>query len=636
MPIDEEPGSRRGGVARRFLAIGAVLAIAALSVLLLLNRRVDQALETGPSGERPLEYLALPEPSPLPFWGGEEIESVAILPGGRYVAGAFGVARLVPSPDARALGFDRADISMALPTRRVRVLAPWRTDLVAGLEAGGLFVYRDAAWSEVRSGFGELHVRDLAESPAGELWVGAREGLFRIRFGERVIAQLHPSSVRSIALLPGGGVVSGGETGLFVTEGVVTSAFPMEGTQTPWVEKVAVMGGRTFAATPSGLFAEGEGRVLRPLPGGGNLGSIAARGDRLLATADPPDPMLRQFDSAGRPQGDQLPSRVRRVFAVGDTLFVDTANGLVERINDSWRLIAPRRQTRIFGDAHVGALAEFRGRLVAGFFDGGLSELVEGSRTDPPDDRPLPVADSFLRPITDRSSPIWAVNALLEAGGVLQVASLRGAFRFDGVRAVPVEGTGAAFSLAQTRGGVAIGFGEGVLLPDRKLLSAFHGLPGNQATALASSERGLLVGTPSGLGYIESARVLWRVASGDGKLPHPWVTALLVKDGNVLVGTYGGGLTLRAGVPWGAGEWRPFPETAGLKVNAGCLLEARGRVYAGTDGAGVFRLSRDGTRFDRLKLSLPSPRVTALYERSGFVYIGTDEGLTRWPVDREE
>ena len=83
------------------------------------------------------------------------------------------------------------------------------------------------------------------------------------------------------------------------------------------------------------------------------------------------------------------------------------------------------------------------------------------------------------------------------------------------------------------------------------------------------------------------------------------------------------------------GEWKPFPETQDLQVNTGCLVVADGRVYAGTDGAGLFRLSRDGTRFERLKLSLPSQRVTALLEMGGFLYIGTDEGLTRWPVERD-
>lgn len=79
----------------------------------------------------------------------------------------------------------------------------------------------------------------------------------------------------------------------------------------------------------------------------------------------------------------------------------------------------------------------------------------------------------------------------------------------------------------------------------------------------------------------------------------------------------------------------PFTETVGLKINTACLVMAGGRVYAGSDGAGLFRMARDGTRFEPLKLALPSPRVTALFERDGFLYIGTDEGLTRWPVEGE-
>jgi hypothetical protein len=104
-------------------------------------------------------------------------------------------------------------------------------------------------------------------------------------------------------------------------------------------------------------------------------------------------------------------------------------------------------------------------------------------------------------------------------------------------------------------------------------------------------------------------------------------------QGSVLIGTYGGGLARRVGAMSDTGEWRPFPETEGLKINPGCLVTAGGRIFAGTDGTGLFRLSIDGTRFERLKLALPSPRVTALVEWDGFLYIGTDEGLTRWPVE---
>ena len=301
----------------------------------------------------------------------------------------------------------------------------------------------------------------------------------------------------------------------------------------------------------------------------------------------------------------------------------DTQKGLMDRSSGGWAVLSPRLQADSFGHAHVGALAAYHGRLMVGFFDGGLAELNDTSDTP------------MLRAVRDSASSVWAVNALLNAGGVLHVASLRGATRYDGSRFLAVEGVGAAFSLALTTGGVAIGYGEGVLLPERKLLSSFHGLPGNQATALATAGRGLLVGTPSGLGYVEGLTVRWRVASGEGRLPHPWVTAILPLEGAVLVGTYGGGVTRRDGALSDKGAWKPFTETRGLKVNAGCLVSAGGRVYVGTDGSGLLRLSVDGSRFERLKLSLPSMRITALFEKDGFLYIGTDEGLTRWSFEED-
>jgi len=170
-----------------------------------------------------------------------------------------------------------------------------------------------------------------------------------------------------------------------------------------------------------------------------------------------------------------------------------------------------------------------------------------------------------------------------------------------------------------------------VLLPGERLLSAFNGLPGNQALALAEGDA-LFVGTPSGLGAVAGGRVLWRVTAGEGRLPHPWITALAMHGGGLFLGTYGGGVAQRtapAGQPLAVGTFSSFPETANLKVNTGCLLEAAGRLYLGTDGRGLWRLAADGSRFEPLRVSLPSPRVTALLEGQQALYVGTDEGLAR-------
>jgi ligand-binding sensor domain-containing protein len=301
--------------------------------------------------------------------------------------------------------------------------------------------------------------------------------------------------------------------------------------------------------------------------------------------------------------------------SAGGVLFVDTDAGLYRREQGGFVPVRERPAALPPGSAHVTALAWLGDRLVAGFFDAGLAVAD--------------VAGGRLAWTPVEGSSAWGVNALLSAGGVIYIASLRGAARFDGRRLTPLEGPGAAFSLAATADGIAIGYAQGVLLPGARLLSAFHGLPGNQALALAAGPE-LAVGMPSGLAGVAARRVAWRVSAGEGKLPHPWVTALLRTGDRLYVGTNGGGVVRRAG----DGRYEPYVETEGLKVSAGCLTLAGGRVYAGTDGRGLWRLSADGSRFEPLKADLPSPRVTALLASADALLIGTDEGLARMPLAR--
>ena len=60
------------------------------------------------------------------------------------------------------------------------------------------------------------------------------------------------------------------------------------------------------------------------------------------------------------------------------------------------------------------------------------------------------------------------------------------------------------------------------------------------------------------------------------------------------------------------------------------------RLYLGTDGGGLYRLSADGLRFRPLRVALPSPRVTAILGRGEQLWIGTDEGLARIPLNHLE
>ena len=588
-------------------ALGLLGLVGGAAALLHLRSSVRLALDAPLPGGRPLQIVPVAHREAVEAWGDGTVRSATVRAGGLVLAGGSGVRE--------ASG---RDLTTGLPTIRISAVAAWRRELVTAPEAGGLFLRRGEGWEELRSGFGLLHVRALAETAAGELLVGAREGLFRAPFSAGTLERLDTRPVRALAEGPGF-VIAGGEDGLHrVESGRVTRLEAPDG----WIEAVGFVGDELVVVTAAGLARGAVGGLegLDWVRGGEDVAAGVVYDGRFWGVAAPPIDAVLRYEPGGRIGEERLPALVHAVMEAGGELLADTDAGVFRREDGVWRRMLPRVPALPPGRRHVGALAVHDGRLVVGFFDGGLATTALGGRE--PDWREVAGGEA------------WGVNALLPAGGVLYIASLRGAARFDGRRLVPIEGPGAAFSLAATRDGVAIGYGQGVRLPGATLLSAFHGLPGNQALALAAGES-LFVGTPSGLGAMDGRRVRWRVTSGEGKLPHPWVTALHVGGDGLYLGTYGGGIARRGGSAGGGrgladgADYVGFPETAGLKVNAGCLVEVGGRVYAGTDGDGLWRLSLDRGRFERVGLGLPSPRVTALIGDGDGLWIGTDEGLAR-------
>ena len=601
-------------IRKRFILAGAaLLLLGGGAAWWRISSQVRQAFATPTRHTQPLQFAPLPMPTmQVDHWGGGGVTAVALSPEGLLTAGASGV-------------FDGSgDITAGLPTLQVSALTSWRGRPVAGLAAGGLFLRRDKVWEEARTGFGTLHVRDLRETPGGELLIGAREGLFRAAWGANVLERLDGTPVRSIAAGSGGIFFAGGEQGLVRLGSGAAIAVP---TPDPWVDGVAMLGQELLVLTPKGL-ARGplEGPLL-PVSGAEEASAFAVVGAQIFAVSEG---RLLRFESSGRPSEELLSSKVLKVFNSQGVLFADTETGLFRRGSSGWTLARPRPSALPTGPCHVNALAMQDGRLVVGLFNGGLVTGAANGKTWSWNAVP--------------GSTAWGVNALLNAGGTLHVASLRGVARLEGGKLKPVEPLdgGAAFSLASTRDGVAMGFGQGVLLPGSRLLSAFHGLPGNQALALVQGPGAsdlLFVGTPSGLGAISGGRVAWRTTTGDGKLPHPWVTALTVKGGDLYIGTFGGGVARRIASRSGStgpGVFEAFPETADLKVNTGCLVEAGGRLYLGTDGRGLWRLDSDGSHFTPMKIRLPSMHITAILPGKDALYIGTDEGLARLPLSLPE
>ena len=606
-------------VSRRALVLAAGVLLTAGAGAGLLVYRIDREVARATARDsvradrvRPLSFIAVERPSAR--------GSVA---GDGHVLGAAdvaGVLHLATGSGLRA-GEKLIDVLDGLPSLRVSAVASWRGTAVFALENGGWGRLGASGPEMATTEFGNLEVRAFAETEGGELLVGARQGLFRAPFSAGEIERLDDAPVRSIALPPGGEIASGGEKGLrLVSRG--GTAPRLVATPDPWVESVAVLGDELWVATAAGV-ARGphDGASLAPLPRGADAtsGLVWDGAFRFLPIQGPPrvSALLRDGSRRETP----APERFRRLLVVSGRLFADGPSGLF-RFDPSRGFELASATPPSLPKPHVNALATDGDRLFLGFFDGGLA--VADPRAPALAARELPSGDA------------WGVNALLPMGGVLYAATLRGAFRIAGGNVRLLEGAGAAFALAATGSGLAVGYGQGVLLPGPRLLSAFHGLPGNQAYALAASGETLWVGTPTGLGRVEGRRVTERVLPGEGKLPHPWITALLQREDGLWIATYGGGLAIRR-----AGDipsWESFPETRGLKVNAGALLGLPdGRLCAGTQGSGVWCSDRLRSRFSRIDLPLPSPDVFALAafprDAPDLLFVGTSEGLLRIPAD---
>jgi hypothetical protein len=606
------------------LPVGAAALLLGGLAYLRIRYTLEAALEGAPAQRRALQFVALEPPRELPrFWSTGDIVGVLPAGAGLLTAGANGV---------QAPGEPRE--RWALPTLGIAAFGAWRGRPVAAPRAGGLYRRGEAAWEELRSGWGTLEVRTLLETDAGELLIGARQGLYRAAWGATSLERLDEQPVRALAQGPGF-VLAGGERGLRrVSAGRSQTLVAPD----PWIESVQLVQDELWLVTAAGLARGPVEGVLQPVAGAEDVLSGVWHDGAFLALSSATATVLRRLDAHGRGREEPLPAPTRRLLVLHDALLADTQAGLYLREPAGWRRLTTADEALPAKNSHVGALALDRERLAVGFFDGGLA-LAERATLVASADRPTP-ATALWQPVSGAAA--WGVNALLSSGGALYVASLRGAARVDGERLASLPGAGAAFSLAATPNGVAVGYGQGVHVPGVGLLSAFHGLPGNQALALLpepGESPSLFVATPSGLGSVQGRRVRFAVGAGAGKLPHPWVTSLALRGDVLYFGTYGNGLARRFPPRPGerdlAGRFEPFAETEGLKINTGCLVfDGDGRLWAGTDGRGLWRLAQDGARFAPVRVALPSPRVTALALDGGSLWVGTDEGLARLELAR--
>lgn len=191
----------------------------------------------------------------------------------------------------------------------------------------------------------------------------------------------------------------------------------------------------------------------------------------------------------------------------------------------------------------------------------------------------------------------------------------------NSARGMPLEsgGDGAQMFVATSRG-LALG-------PSGRLrtLTTVQGLPSNSVYAVWTHGDSAYAGTLGGLAEVTHGRVVRVFKDANSNLTHNWVTALCAARGRLFVGTYGGGIFELTP----SGELRGFAsETGKLFVNPNAMWSDGQRLYAGTlDGA--WALDLDTQKWVRLRDELPAATVLSVAGRDGQVYFGTTAGLSR-------
>jgi ligand-binding sensor domain-containing protein len=165
----------------------------------------------------------------------------------------------------------------------------------------------------------------------------------------------------------------------------------------------------------------------------------------------------------------------------------------------------------------------------------------------------------------------------------------------------------------------------------------------------------VIAGTLGGISLLEGDQIRANYTTATSALKHNWITAALWDGGEWWVGTYGAGVARMNN----AGKFEAGSGASGnLVINPNAMLATERVLLAGTMGHGLYVMNRTTGRWTGVTEGLPSLNVTALAASqaqvssafgsanlghsginsgsSGYIYVGTDNGLVRIPEQRLE
>jgi hypothetical protein len=396
------------------------------------------------------------------------------------------------------------------------------------------------------------------------------------------------------------------------------------------VFSIALADGKAYAGTAVGIAEFQNGRFVRVLAPGYFARTLYVNGVTLLAGGTGPgvieiDPEPKRMEGALYPATRSM-SDARQIFAEGNKLYVVTRDALYQKEGQrgGWRrVLSPPGAT--LTDRNVSALAiDSNDRLWVGYFDRGL-DLFEPN----------------LRNATHiEDDNVFCVNRIVPnaASGTVAVATANGLVMFD-QSGKKRQVLGRADGLLADHVTDAALYGDGMVLATPagltfldsagpRSLYAFHGLVNNHVYTVGASGKEVVAGTLGGISVLENENVAANYTVATRGLTHNWISAVVRTGDDWIIGTYGGGIVRL--LP--NGSFEPFDVATGkFEVYPNAMLATDQHIFAGTLGKGLYVYDRGTNRWSVITQGLPSLTVTALAAGKGFIYIGTDNGLVRIP-----
>ena len=634
----------RFSIPRIAFVTGFALLVAALLLVLHLERTVQNAARARDDGHHLVfQFGPLRLPPDLGF------EPVAA-PSQYSHAAALGGAIFLAGPSALVqYRGDAAHLQTFLPGRDLpsarlgevvtgRLRGAQHPQVLVATAGAGILIYdpETNAWQQMLPQ--QPHLRDvtsLAVTASGDLLFGTRQGGL-LQYDGYTLQVFRPEyrDTAVTALTVDGDDVWVGtqDDGVFQTHGGITTHF-LQQMPDRHIESFARDGAHVYAGTAAGVQEFVSGTPTRTLAAGSFVRALTVQQGTLyvaalhegtlqipLAARSAHETWQKTDDASPVEAFVHLPADQDTITLRQDGLY-QPHSGAPERVVSTGKAM--------LADGNISALGFARdGKLWVGYFDRGLDivDLNLATAYHLEDDHLFCINRITIDPQRQTMAVATANGLVLfdSAGQPRQVLGRR-----DGLIAEHV--TDIAYSRGQmvvaTPAGLSFVRDNGV-----ESLYAFQGLVNNHVYALAASADGgqLEAGTLGGMSVLQNDAVVHNLTVANSGLQHNWITAIVPVPhaaGEYLVGTYGRGVLLQH--KDGGFEGMNTRGAGELIINPNAMLATDAHVLAGSLNGGLWSYSIPTGHWTQVTAGLPSENVTALAERDGMLYVGTDNGLVR-------